>query len=224
MQGYFNTEKMFTYLKGFAMGKDMPETLKSLNYARKLHKGQNRKGGEPYIIHPLTMACQAVSMGICKDEVVAATLLHDVVEDCGVSIKDLPCNDRVKGIVLLLTYQKPEHYLEKDGTGNSINVYKEHYYNMISKDADASIVKILDRCNNVSSMAGVFSEEKLLDYIDETKRFVLPLIKSSKEEYPEYQNSLFILKYHIYSVLEAICGTINTFSKELKVELGNKNN
>lgn len=219
MQGYFNPEKMFTYLKGFAMGKDMPETLKALNFARKLHEGQFRKGGQPYIVHPLTMACQAVSMGICKDEVVAATLLHDVVEDCNCSIKDLPCNDRVKGIVLLLTYQKPEHYIEKDGEGNSINVYKEHYYGMISKDADASIVKILDRCNNVSSMAGVFSKEKLFDYIDETKRFVFPLIRITKDEYPEYQNSLFILKYHIYSVLEAICGSINTFSDEVRVEL-----
>ena len=219
MQGYFNPEKMFTYLKGFAMGKNMPETVKALNFARKLHEGQFRKGGQPYIVHPLTMACQAVSMGICKDEVVASTLLHDVVEDCNCSIKDLPCNDRVKGIVLLLTYQKPEHYIEKDGEGNSINVYKEHYYGMISKDADASIVKILDRCNNVSSMAGVFSKEKLFDYIDETKRFVFPLIRITKDEYPEYQNSLFILKYHIYSVLEAICGSINTFSDEVMVEL-----
>ena len=68
-------------------------------------------------------------------------------------------------------------------------------------------------------MAGVFSKEKLFDYIDETKRFVFPLIRITKDEYPEYQNSLFILKYHIYSVLEAICGSINTFSDEVMVEL-----
>ena len=49
--------------------------MQALNYARKLHKGQARKSGEPYIIHPLTMACQAVSMGVNDDNIVAAILL-----------------------------------------------------------------------------------------------------------------------------------------------------
>ena len=102
VRSHFNEERMFTYVKGFAMGCKLPETLKALNYARKLHKGQYRKSGEPYIIHPLTMVCQAISLGIENDIILSAILLHDVVEDCNVSVNDLPCNEEVKKTVNLL--------------------------------------------------------------------------------------------------------------------------
>lgn len=214
MRSHFNEEKMYTYLKGFAMGRGWSETMQALNYARKLHKGQARKSGEAYIIHPLTMACQAVSMGVNDDNIVAAILLHDVVEDCGVSVNDLPVNKEVKEAVNLLTYVKPEKYKERDGEGPSILVVKNNYYDAISKNRIASIVKLFDRCHNVSSMAGVFTKEKLDDYIEETETFVLPLIRKAKEEFPEYQNVLFVLKYHIISVLEAIKGTILTYKEK----------
>lgn len=214
MRSHFNEEKMYTYLKGFAMGRGWSETMQALNYARKLHKGQARKSGEAYIIHPLTMACQAVSMGVNDDNIVAAILLHDVVEDCDVSVNDLPVNKEVKEAVNLLTYVKPEKYKERDGEGPSILVVKNNYYDAISKNRIASIAKLFDRCHNVSSMAGVFTKEKLDDYIEETETFVLPLIRKAKEEFPEYQNVLFVLKYHIISVLEAIKGTILTYKEK----------
>ena len=214
MRSHFNEEKMYTYLKGFAMGRGWSETMQALNYARKLHKGQARKSGEAYIIHPLTMACQAVSMGVNDDNIVAAILLHDVVEDCGVSVNDLPVNKEVKEAVNLLTYVKPEKYKERDGEGPSILVVKNNYYDAISKNRIASIAKLFDRCHNVSSMAGVFTKEKLDEYIEETETFVLPLIRQAKEEFPEYQNVLFILKYHIISVLDAIKGTIFTYKEK----------
>lgn len=212
MKANFNDERMYTYLKGYAMGKGLPETMKALNYARRLHKGQVRKGGEPYIVHPLTMACQAISLGIDDDDIISAILLHDVVEDCGVSINDLPVNNTIKHSVELLSFNKPDKYLEKDGIGPSINVVKTHYYEKIADDRIAIIAKLIDRCHNVSSMAGVFTKEKIKEYIDETELFVIPLIREAKENYPEYQNVLFILKYHIFSVLDAIQSTMQTYN------------
>lgn len=199
---YFDSGKMFTFVRGYAMGKGWNETIHALNYARKLHTGQNRKSGEPYIIHPLTMVSQAISMGINDDYICASLLLHDVVEDCGVSINDLPVCDEVKRIVELLTYQKLSQVFPSEKES------KTSYYNLISKDGRASICKIIDRCNNVSSMSGVFSPEKLKSYIEETNEYVLPLIKTTKEQYPEYSNAIFCLKYHIYSVLTSIEGII----------------
>ena len=62
---------------------------RAILYATKAHEGTVRKGGTlPYIIHPLeTMAMVAT---ITSDqELLAAALLHDVVEDTGISIDDI---------------------------------------------------------------------------------------------------------------------------------------
>lgn len=212
MSSCFNYEKMYTYLKGFAMGKGLSETLKALSFSRRLHKGQNRKSGEPYIIHPLTMACHAISMGIYEDDIIATILLHDIVEDCGLSINDLPVRAEIRVAVGLLSFKKPIKYAERDGEGPRLIKVKEDYYLEISKNKTASIVKIIDRCHNVSSMAGTFTKEKLNEYIEETDMFVLPLLREAKENFPEYQDNLFVLKYHINSVTSAIRGTIETYS------------
>lgn len=104
----FNCEKMYTYLKGYASGAGMKETLKALAFAREKHSGQLRKSGEPYIAHPLTMACNAVSMGIREDTVIATILLHDVCEDCGVGLVELPVNETVRHAVDLMTFRVME--------------------------------------------------------------------------------------------------------------------
>lgn len=64
MNTAFKAEKMYTFIRGFASGCRMEQTLKSLAYARSKHAGQLRKSGDPYIVHPLTMACNALSIGV----------------------------------------------------------------------------------------------------------------------------------------------------------------
>lgn len=60
--------------------------LKAVSFAAKHHGKQTRKHtGEPYILHPLAVA---QSVGTDTDVIVAA-LLHDVVEDCGVSLEEV---------------------------------------------------------------------------------------------------------------------------------------
>ena len=202
----FNSEKMYTYLRGYASGAGMKETLKALTFAREKHKNQFRKSGEPYIVHPLTMACNAVSLGIKEDAVIATILLHDVCEDCGVSVGELPVNDTVKRAVDLMTFRIME--------GETKEIAKNRYYNMLLQSREASLTKLIDRCHNVSSMAGTFSVEKLKSYIEETRHFVLPLLRKVKNQYPEDSDILFVLKYHIVSVVDSIDATIQVFEQE----------
>ncbi|HRW38274.1 MAG TPA: HD domain-containing protein, partial [Aquihabitans sp.] len=52
------------------------------------HEGQSRKSGEPYIHHPLAVARIVADLGL-DEETVAAALLHDSVEDTGVTLDEL---------------------------------------------------------------------------------------------------------------------------------------
>ena len=199
-----SAEKMYTFLRGFANGANMSETLKALSYARIQHKEQTRKSGEPYIVHPLTMACNAVSLGIRDDNTIAAILLHDVCEDCGIHFSELPVNEYVQHIVKLLTFKVEQDENKEDA--------KKRYYTHLIVSKEAMIAKLIDRCHNVSSMAGTFSEEKMKSYIEETREYVLPLIKYLKNFYPEFSDIIFVLKYHITSVIDSIEATMQIYN------------
>ena len=202
----FNPEKMYTYIKGFATALHMEQTLKALSYAREKHQGQFRKSGDPYIVHPLTMACDALSMGIKDDNTIATILLHDVCEDCGVLPEELPVNEDVRRGVQPLTFIVLE--------GVPTEMAKKRYYNMLIQSKEAVITKLIDRCHNVSSMAGTFSVEKLKSYIAETRTYILPLLRKAKDCYPEESDRLFTLKYHITSVVDAIDLTMQAYERK----------
>ena len=152
------------------------------------------------------MACNAVSMGIKEDAIIATILLHDVCEDCGVTPNELPVSDTVKHAVDLMTFRVME--------GETKEIAKNRYYNLLLQSREAAMTKLIDRCHNVSSMAGTFSVEKLKSYIEEIRHYVLPLLRKVKTMYPEESDILFVLKYHIVSVVDSIDATIQVFEQE----------
>lgn len=202
----FHEKKMYTYLKGVANSRDLMETQKALIYARDRHANQFRKEGVPYIVHPLAMACNALAMGLYDDNLLATILLHDVLEDCGVKAEELPVNDTVKRGVERMTFRIRE--------GETKQEAMERYYGELIDSKEASITKLIDRCHNVSSMSQAFSKEKLREYIQETRDYVLPFIKRVKRNYPELTDVCFILKYHIRSVVDSIEAVMALYEKE----------
>ena len=120
------------------------------------------------------MACHALSMGLDDDNLISAIMLHDVCEDCGVMVEDLPVNEETKIAVQLVT---------KDDTKNT-----QEYYQAIAENGIATMVKLIDRCNNVSGMAAAFNKEKLISYINETEKYVFPLLQTAKRKYSKCYN------------------------------------
>ena len=57
-------------------------------FAHEKHEGQKRRTGEPYIEHPIAVAGILAELGM-DDPTLAAGLLHDVVEDCGVTFEEI---------------------------------------------------------------------------------------------------------------------------------------
>lgn len=196
----FEEEQLFTWLKAYAESHNLLQARRALIYASKMHRGQLRKYERfsqkvtPYIVHPMIMARQAICFGLTEDRILTVVLLHDVCEDCGVEVDDLPFEEDVRRCVGLLTRSFDEKIpkTERD----------RKYYEGIRTDAVACIVKGLDRCNNVSTMALSYPAERLVEYIGETEQYILPMLHDLAANWPEYENASFALRYHICSVLE----------------------
>lgn len=189
--GYMSEERLYAYIEQYAKEHELPQTKKALPFAKETHKGQTRKGEIiPYIYHPLMVAYHAIAIGLDEDALVAAALLHDVCEDCGVAVMDLPVDEPVKEAVQLLTKTKDKSL--------------EQYYAAISGNRIAIFVKILDRINNVSDMAKEFSTQKMKQYIAGTETYVYALFATAKENYSEYAEQIFLMEYHMVSVVSSI--------------------
>ena len=198
----FHEDNMYTRMRGIALSENLTETYKALAYMKERHTGQFRKKARytpelvRYINHPLMMACHAHAMGIRDDAILAALLLHDVAEDTGVRAEEMPCSEEVRELVGLVSFSIRE--------GKTKEESRDLYYEAIGKNGKACVVKVIDRVNNVSTMAGCFSRQKMIEYIEETERYILPLCTILKNGYPEYSDIAFIAKYHILSVIETV--------------------
>ena len=138
------------------------------------------------------MACHALAMNIKDDVIIAAILLHDVVEDCGYTSDDLPVDDEVKSLVKLMTHQKDE--------GNRDKMMKA-YFKGLASDPRAALIKCIDRCNNITTMSWGLSRDRIYRTIVETEKYIFPLLQVIKDT-PEYNDAAWLLKYQIESTLD----------------------
>ena len=88
MLNYSETDVRLEQIKSLlgmlqASGKkfDIPKIKNAFLYASDMHEGQFRKSGEPYIVHPISVAEIVAALGLDTDSICAA-FLHDTVEDC----------------------------------------------------------------------------------------------------------------------------------------------
>ena len=198
----FSEERTYTYLKASFQAAGMEQALAALAFAREKHQGQFRKvkTGEkiPYIIHPLTLCGHAWAMGLRDEDLLSALLLHDVVEDTGTKPEDLPVSDRAREAVKLVSYNS--YYDPKNGPEAKRRILPE-YYARILESPMACLIKCIDRCNNLSTMASGFPPEKMAEYVLSTEEHILPMLDVIKAV-PEYNSAAWLLRYQITALLE----------------------
>ncbi len=193
-EAIYNWEHMKTYVKTTARNFKLRDTLKAVDFAVEAHEGQKRKKSViPYIYHPLNLSCHALSMGLIDDEIIAACMLHDVVEDCGKKIDELPVGDGAKEIIRLVSHEKT--------TPENRDEMMKAYYDAIAANPKAALVKCIDRCNNLTTMSWGLSRERIYRMITETELYFPKLLKVIKAE-PEYSNASWLLQYQMESMLD----------------------
>ena len=195
-------DKMFTYLRGFFKGAKMHQSMAALGFARERHEGMKRKGnGQPYIVHPLSMACYAVGIGIRDDKIIAAMLLHDVVEDTTTSFSSLPVDDEVRLIVDCVTIQP---YPDENKWQ-----CKERYFNNLMRHPGAILCKGADRFDNLSTMEGEMSLKSIERNVVETKFLLLPVMRQAKNRWPDMYDYINTYRHDI----KVVCNILNVAHK-----------
>lgn len=135
----------------------------ALSFATQKHEGQYRKGGLPYITHPVAVAEKLEKKGYGEDYIIAA-LFHDLLEDTDATEEEIENigGPKVLAAVKLLTKEKGYNM--------------DEYVGEIRKDPIAKAVKGADRLHNLEC-AVVCSEEFKRRYVLETIDYYLDLDK-----------------------------------------------
>ncbi|HLG11966.1 MAG TPA: HD domain-containing protein, partial [Dehalococcoidia bacterium] len=128
-------------------------------FAENAHEGQSRKTGEPYIVHPIDAAMTVAELKL-DGAAIAAALLHDVVEDCGVSNDEISTKfgadvaRLVEGVTKLsrLNLLRPDEAVW-DESVQADNLRK--MFLAMAEDIRVVVIKLADRLHNMRTLYGL---------------------------------------------------------------------
>ncbi|MGB1983866.1 MAG: RelA/SpoT family protein [Porticoccaceae bacterium] len=162
------TEKLSHYLEP----KEVTKIERAYRYAEQCHSGQLRQSGDPYITHPLAVANILADMRLDHESLMAA-LLHDVIEDTGVTKGQISRRfgrtvaDLVDGVSKLSEIEFE----------TKAQLQAESFQKMtlaMSKDIRVVLVKLADRLHNMRTL-GVLPPEKRRRIARETLEIYAPI-------------------------------------------------
>ena len=144
-------QEMITRVRKYHPSTDISMIDKAFQIANNAHKGQVRKSGEPYIIHPLCVAIILADLELDKETIVAG-LLHDVVEDTVMTSEEIreEFNAEVELLVDGVTKLGQLNY-----SADKVEVQAENLRKMflaMAKDIRVILIKLADRLHNMRTL------------------------------------------------------------------------
>jgi GTP pyrophosphokinase len=168
-----------------------------INFIIEAHKGQYRKSGEPYCVHPILVA--SITAHFSKDEAIIATaLLHDVVEDTEYTleyIKERWGSDiahMVDGLTKIVEIREHEFVSSNESTDSKIISSALTFRKMLIASIDdvrVLVVKLCDRLHNMLTLNVLplnkqkrIAEETLVVYVPIANRLGISTLKNALED------------------------------------------
>lgn len=188
-------DKTFYFIKGFAIGKSMPNVLKALPLAKEYYKDLTRKSGDSFIIHPLRVCSYLISLKIDDDIICAAALLHEIIKKC-----HLPYN----GIEIVTEHHMDNSVLELIRlVSNSEKYLLDLYYDSLKQNPKAMLLKLSNRAHTCTTLIDS-SPDEFKSYVEECEKYIYPLCEYGIKHYPEYAYSIQVMHYHISSLCNIV--------------------
>lgn len=131
----------------------------AIAFSTKAHDGMRRRKGElPYILHPMEVGAIVGTM-TDKQEVIAAALLHDVVEDAGIKIEEI--GEKFGERVMALVASETENKREELPPEETWHIRKEESLEKLKStdDIDVLIVWLGDKLSNIRTIYRDFRVE-----------------------------------------------------------------
>jgi len=205
--------KEVVYLLGVTKTAGLDRSAKAIHFTVKAHGDRMRDDKKTRTYeHPIRVGRMVRNLGtplkkvLADDVTLCASFLHDTNEDEGVTLDKIreKFGDDVAHIVDLLTKRK----------GMSL----DEYYRRISTDARAIFIKAVDRVCNIDDAVDVFDEKRLIKYVAETEKYVLPMMKAAREEHLEYSDPLIVLRDYIKGILRSAKKIISLYEENKKLK------
>ena len=165
-------EPLERIIKGYLPAEKIELVRRAFVIARDAHEGQTRSSGEPYITHPVAVACIIAEMKLDHEAVMAA-LLHDVIEDTPYTEEQL-ANEFGSSVADIVQGVSKQDKL-KFRTRQEAQV--ENFRKMIlamTKDIRVVLIKLADRTHNMRTL-GSLRPDKRRRIAKETLEIYSPL-------------------------------------------------
>lgn len=146
-------------LRTHGPGLDLSALDKAFALADKMHQGQKRKSGEPFIIHPVAVASMLAEMDMDLPSVVAG-MLHDVVEDTSVTIEEIKEQFGEEIAYLVDGVTK----LKRIPTTTKEELQAENLRKMflsMAADIRVIVIKLVDRLHNMRTLQYVNTDSQI---------------------------------------------------------------
>ena len=198
-------DKLVISLRYYFLGKGYTRASQALDFAMSIHTGFRADKTTPEFQHQLEMCHFLRSLSeanlMYPEETYCVMLLHDAYEDYPekVDLNKIEENYSKRVRISMVSVSKPANFNKDD---------QHYYFNPIARDEIASLVKGIDRINNLGSMVGVFSKTKQIKYVSEVEVYFLPMLKKARRSFPVqeplYENIKYVLNSQISLLKEAL--------------------
>ena len=132
---------------------------KAVSFADQAHQGQFRKSGEPFIIHPINVGMILASLKMDADTIIAG-LLHDVVEDCDISLAEVR-KEFGKNVSKLVDGMTKLLQLDEKLKDQSQAEYFQKMALATAEDVRVVIIKLADRLHTLKQLNICLGKNKL---------------------------------------------------------------